>query len=296
MPEPDSILDAEFDAQLRGLFAQAEKAMESRDAAAPPTAKSAPTPEPLSAGKPGEPEPVQAPPEPLPPQATQLSLTDLLKPLALGLESVSRATGENSASLKRIESGAAEAGQAQKELPAVVHDLRAMLDARNLVSQGMFAALHEELKGYKDRFLLDSVHRPIIRDLISLYDDVAGIQRQLATALATDADTQLCPASVEMIAKLRTIEVNLDHHLGFITEVLNRFEVALMPPHTGKLDKQTQRAVAVEPAEDPDDESLVVRAVKRGFLWKDRLFRAEEVVIKRWKEGFLVARTPTDQK
>jgi hypothetical protein len=29
--------------------------------------------------------------------------------------------------------------------------------------------------------------------------------------------------------------------------------------------------------------------VKCGFLWKDRVVRAEEVVIKKWKEGFLVA-------
>ncbi len=100
---------------------------------------------------------------------------------------------------------------------------------------------------------------------------------------------------LELIAKLRTIEVNIEHNLGFITEVLNRLEVTLMPPHVGKLDKQTQRAIAVELAEDPDEDNAVVRFVKRGFLWKDRLFRAEEVVIKKWKEGFLVALSVGDE-
>ena len=44
--------------------------------------------------------------------------------------------------------------------------------------------------------------------------------------------------------------------------------------------------MAVEIAEDPDDDGDIVRTVKRGFLWKGRVFRAEEVVIKKWKEGF----------
>jgi molecular chaperone GrpE (heat shock protein) len=42
-------------------------------------------------------------------------------------------------------------------------------------------------------------------------------------------------------------------------------------------------------AEDPDDDGDIVRVVKRGFFWKDRVLRAEEVVIKKWKEGYLVA-------
>jgi len=71
--------------------------------------------------------------------------------------------------------------------------------------------------------------------------------------------------------------------------VLARLEVTMLPVGSGKLDKQTQRAVAVEMAEDPDDDGNIVRVVKRGFFWKDRVLRAEEVVIKKWKEGFLVA-------
>jgi hypothetical protein len=31
-------------------------------------------------------------------------------------------------------------------------------------------------------------------------------------------------------------------------------------------------------------------------MWADRVFRAEEVVVKKWKEGFLVALKPVAQK
>jgi len=168
--------------------------------------------------------------------------------------------------------------------------LRALVESKNSVSHGMFSALHEELKSYKDGFLLDSVHRPLIRDLVSLYDDTTELHRQVESALAETAGvSELCPSGQTLLERLRVIAMNLDHHLEFISEVLNRLEVTLLPPHPGKLDKNTQRAVAVELAEDPDDDTLVVRSLRRGVMWKDRLFRAEEVVMKKWKEGFLVA-------
>lgn len=316
MPESEPILDAEFDAQLRGLFAQAEKAMGARAAAAPkrehpvghtsvevngagsqpavPAATSveaSPQPPPVAPIA-----PAPAPAADVTSRAGQLSLLQLLKPLVLGLEAVSRATGENTGVLKKLETAADDANKAHRELPGVVTDLRSMLETKNGISHSMFAALHEELKGYKDGFLLDSVHRPIIRDLISLFDDVSEIQRQIGKAIAAAVGYPLCDGGTELVSRLRTIEVNIEHNLGFITEVLNRLEVTLMAPHVGKLDKQTQRAVAVELAEDPDEDGQVVRGVKRGFLWKDRLFRAEEVVIKKWKEGFLVALSPSEPK
>ena len=74
-----------------------------------------------------------------------------------------------------------------------------------------------------------------------------------------------------------------------ILEVLARLEVQQLPVGIGKLDKRTQRAVAVEIAEDPDQDMDIVRSLKRGFLWKDRVIRPEEVVMRKWKEGFLVA-------
>lgn len=306
MPEPETIFDAEFDAQLRGLFAQAQKAIETRSAAAGSAGTAAPaevdsTPVDPTTQTAASPVPAPAAPAPTtaeaaPSRANQLSLVQLLKPLALGLEAVSRATGENTSVLKRLEGAAEEASKAREELPAVVADLRAMLDARSAISQNMFAALHEELKGYKDGFLLDSVHRPIIRDLISLYDDVSEIHRQVSDAVAESLTAGLGAGCGGLIDRLRTIEVNIEHNLGFITEVLNRLEVTLMPQHEGKLDKHTQRAIAVELADSPDEDATIVRTVKRGFMWKDRVFRAEEVVIRKYKEGFLVALAPTEPK
>ena len=280
MGMPDDTLDADFDSPRQGLFREAESAIEHRTAVRP--SELAPTP-----------------------KSAALSLPQLLRPVVQGLEAVSRATNENTALLKKLDStaaasapsatntasvaGASTSTPAPAELPQIVAELRSLIDAKNGLNQSMFSALHHELKGYKDGFLLESVHRPLIRDLISLFDDITAIQRQV-TATVTDPDLNSKSAVVvRMGERLRAIEMNLTHNIEFIAEVLNRLDVTLMDPHGGKLDKRTQRAVALEVAESPEQDAEVIRVVKRGFLWKDRILRAEEVVIKKWQEGNLVA-------
>ena len=54
--------------------------------------------------------------------------------------------------------------------------------------------------------------------------------------------------------------------------------------------------MTLEMAEDPDDDGDIVRTLKRGFMRKGRVIRAEEVVMKKWKEGFLVALAPSSSQ
>lgn len=289
MGQPDETLDTDFDSQLRGLFHQAERALEQRVVAERRAEAQRPRPEPeldvveMEVGDPA-------------PKSTALSLPQLLRPLVQGLEMVSRATTENTTILKSLNTSTASTSDPQSDLPRLVSDLRAMLDAKNGLNQNMFAALHEELKGYKDGFLLQSVYRPIIRDLISLYDDTAEIQRQVTATIADPDCSANLPFAVRIVERLRTLEMNLDHNLEFIVEVLARLEVTLMDPHIGKHDKRSQRAVSVEVVGAADEEGDVVRTVKRGFMWKERVLRAEEVVIKKFRDGVLAVAHPSAEK
>jgi molecular chaperone GrpE (heat shock protein) len=88
------------------------------------------------------------------------------------------------------------------------------------------------------------------------------------------------------------MEMNVEHNVEFILEVLARLEVVLLPQSAGKLDKCKQRAVAVEATDNPDDDTLVVRIIRNGFLWNDRVLRPEEVVIKKWKGNLQMPATP----
>lgn len=282
MPQQEENLDADFDSQLRGLFQEATQNIEDRQAAAKRTDEDK------------EQEITRRVEERM--AKSYVSVPQMLRPLMLGLEAVTRATGENTTILQKLDKSTEETTSVQGGLPTLVQSLQALIDQKSGLNQRMFDALYEELKGYKDGFLLESVHKPIIRDLITLYDDLTRTHRQLQEA---GAESSRLPAEVsnKLFERLKTMDTNVEHNIEFIVEVLARLEVTMLPLGSGKLDKQTQRAVAVEVAEDPDDDGSIVRVVKRGFYWKDRVLRAEEVVIKKWKEGFLVAlANPSAQK
>jgi molecular chaperone GrpE (heat shock protein) len=59
----------------------------------------------------------------------------------------------------------------------------------------------------------------------------------------------------------------------------------MLPPSTGKHDKQNQRAVALDPTDNPKEDGDIVQIKKRGFFWKGRVLRAEDVVIKKWRQA-----------
>lgn len=274
MPQQEEKLDADFDSQLQGLFQEATQSIEEREANARKVEETK------------EQEITRRVEERM--AKSYVSVPQMLRPLMQGLEAVTRATGENTAILQKVGKITDDASTAQADLPMLIRDLQSLVDQKSGLNQRMFDALHEELKGYKDGFLLESVHKPIIRDLITLYDDLSRTHRQLQEA---GADSAKLPSEMadKLFARLKTMDTNVEHNLEFIVEVLARLEVTMLPIGSGKLDKQTQRAVSVEVAEDPDDDGNIVRVVKRGFFWKDRVLRAEEVVIKKWKEGFLMA-------
>jgi molecular chaperone GrpE (heat shock protein) len=209
-----------------------------------------------------------------------------LRPLLQGIEAVARAQFEQVDMLDRVE----KVMMHQTGVPKILAETKAVLEQRNTVSKAMFEALHGELKTYKDAFLLEAVLRPVIRDLISLYDDISDIHRQFALALASQEQRGAMSGSALIFFENVAAPVNqLEHNRESILEMLERLDVTLLPIGSGKLDKQAQRAVTVEYTEDPDQDHEIVKIVKRGFLWKDRVVRAEEVVIKKWKEGYLSA-------
>src|SRR5687767_4128775 len=288
MAEPESLLDADFDAQLRGLFQEAEQAIEGRAAAA----RRAET----------EPETSEQKIEKKPDAATAAEsapggkVSEALQPLVSGVEALTRKNEENTSLLKKLDESAAATIEVQKSLPELLALLKSAAEQRNSVSQQMFNALHQELKGYKDGFLLDSVHRPIIRDLITIYDDVAGIQRHMEDlAKEFTSIPGLTEHANTLLERVYSVQLHMKHHLEFVEEVLNRIDVTVMPSGGhGRLNKRTQRAVSVEVAKDPSEDAMVVRMVKRGFLWKERVVRPEEVVVKKWKADSAESVTSTE--
>lgn len=234
---------------------------------------------------------VRAPaPAPVAGAPAEAAMPGWMKPLLEGIEALNRAHNENALRLTRIEKRLDTSEQANEHVPQILAESRQALDQRNVVSRMLFEALHAELKSYKDAFMLESVLKPVIRDLITLYDDMTEIRRQtLASLNVQQGRAEVTGGELFLMESVQTMGSNIEHNVHFILEVLERLEVTLIPENPGKLDKRIQRAVAVESAENAEQDQQVVKIVKRGFQCKDRVVRPEEVVIRKWKEGCLMA-------
>jgi len=216
------------------------------------------------------------------------SFLQMLRPLVIGLEALTRATVENKEVLSRLEVTASM----QTALPPLMAGVQETLDKRSAINQQLFDALHEELKGYRDGFLLEVIQKPLVRDLVCLHDDLSTIRRQITNFAAGGS----APGEAQSLDFLRNLGENLDHAVDFLLEVMSRMDVKVLEPALGKLDKKNQRAISVEHADLPEEDGEIIRSVKPGFTWRDRIVRPEEVVVKKWKEGYLVDMAVDSQK
>jgi molecular chaperone GrpE (heat shock protein) len=275
MSEPElSPEEKEFSDQLKTLFTEAQQSLGEMALA--------PEEEAALASLPSMKEPTA---QDLSPRQA-LGFLQLIRPLVMGMDALTRASAENSAALAKVQQTLAEQGN----LPEMLEGIQKTLDQKNVINQQLFDSLHSELKSYKDNFLLDVFHKPIVRDLVTLYDDLSEIRRQ-NLCFESELRKQKNPAQtcVALLERMGTLNANLDHAVAALLEVMARMDVHVLNPSKGKLDKKQHRAVAVEPTEVKADDNDIIRTVKRGFLWRDRPVRPEEVVIKKWKEGYLVA-------
>ncbi|MDQ6808887.1 MAG: nucleotide exchange factor GrpE [Verrucomicrobiota bacterium] len=137
------------------------------------------------------------------------------------------------------------------------------------VNQRLFDSLHDELIKYRDNFLHESLQKPFIRDLVVLFDDLSTVASQVSTAADQKGG---------VIAQWRD---NIDNGIHALVEILHRLEVTEIEPKE-KVDRACHKVVSYEPADFPEDDGRIVMRLKRGFMWRDRVLRAEEVVAKRF--------------
>jgi molecular chaperone GrpE (heat shock protein) len=272
--------EADFETQLATLIVEAARSHQQ----SPPPEEQHPVEK--------KPLPAPAPLPPAPPAANTHSVLQMLKPMVLGIEALSRAVAENSAAIGKVES--ALIGQA--ELPMLMSEVQETLERKQMLNQRLFDSLYEELRGYKDGFLLEVLHKPVVRDLVTLFDDLSNLHTQMESFIGEHAQLEdLTDREHATLEQVKTLETNLDHIAHSLIEVMERMEVTRMEPSVGKLNKVTQRAIAIETAECEEDDYMVARSVKPGFLWRDRVVRPELVVMKKWKDNYLVA-LPETQK
>lgn len=139
------------------------------------------------------------------------------------------------------------------------------------VNQRLFDSLHDELLKYRDNFLHESLQKPFIHDLLHLFDDLTALSAQLRNA------------SEEKGKRVHVGQwrENLENAVHSLTEILHRFEVHEIEPRE-TVDRTVHRVLSYEPADFPEEDGRIVMRLKRGFLWREKLIRPEEVIAKRF--------------
>ena len=153
-----------------------------------------------------------------------------------------------------------------------IEDQLSAIRESETVNQKLFDSLHEELISYRDNFVRDSLQKPFIRDLLVLFDDLSRLAGQFEEAANED----------ESRAENARSRNNLTNILHFLLEILHRLEVNEIAV-SETVDRTLHRVISFEPAECAEEDGRIVKRLKRGFTWHDRVLRAEEVIAKRFQ-------------
>src|SRR5437868_13881520 len=133
----------------------------------------------------------------------------LLNATVQSLESVLTSRIENIANNVLPARAAETASQFQK----IEEHLQAIRTSES-VNQRLFDSLHDELLKYRDNFLHESLHKPFVRDLIILVDDLSALADQLKS-------TSSCGEKADRLAQWRD---NLEDASHALLEIVQQHE------------------------------------------------------------------------
>ena len=158
---------------------------------------------------------------------------------------------------------------------ASLHDLFDKQIARNQNQTQMYDKLYAEMKDYKESFLLEVLHKPIIHNLIQLYDGFILVESQLDELMMGEEDNNL-------FDELSQYQKNLENFRFKLEEVLYRMDVTPYKDSLETLDRQLHKTRRTVPCDDPDQDQKVAEVHRIGFYWREKVFRPEEVTIYRF--------------
>jgi molecular chaperone GrpE len=135
-------------------------------------------------------------------------------------------------------------------------------------------ALHRELQDYREG--LQFVHlRPLVNDLLTLYDDLGG----MLAGFAVDHPEAAAEAPVnKLLDSLHTIQEDMQY-------TLEKHGFDLYEHPGDEVDRKFQRVQGTVPTDDPAQDRQVAVRLRRGLRYADRVLRPEIVQVYRHEAG-----------
>ena len=204
---------------------------------------------------------------------------DLLVPMAKRLETIQKA----------VEGIACSESQADADtLENRLENLAAQLEKKTALesaNEKLFDRLHEELKSYKDAFLFEALQRPVIQEVIMLFDVLQQLTQQ-ARAEADGAKSQRSSRKKGTVAEpMRVMAENLENVMHLVGETFERLGVRRLEAPEDCKDKAAYRILRVDEADSEEDDGRISEVTRIGFVWRNSVLRPADVVVKRWGTG-----------
>lgn len=139
----------------------------------------------------------------------------------------------------------------------------------------MFDTMYREMRVYKENFLLEVLHKPIIHNLIQLYDNFTSLESQLEDVLKSNEVVD----SEGLSQELPRFQKNLESARFELEEALYRIDVTPYEEQLETLNKKLHKTIKVLLTEDPKADRTVAKVHRQGFYWRTKVFRPEEVTI-----------------
>lgn len=128
-----------------------------------------------------------------------------------------------------------------------------------------FDRLYAELEPLKSNAAFEQL-RPLYFDLILLFDRIENICQSMQQMSNQDGNT---------LSLFRSLSDEL-------VEILYRREIEVISSSSSAFDPSTQRAISLEPTPLEGEAGRIAKIVRRGFRYRNRIIRAEEVIVKKF--------------
>jgi len=155
----------------------------------------------------------------------------------------------------------------------VLNEIKDLIETRleyDAVKEKAFDKLYEAMRQQGELpNILDRNIKPLLTDLILLYDNMKQFEITLSSQKSSNSET--------ILQKFKYL-------LDDLSEALYRQEVIPIEGNgSGRFDSKLHKATKTEVANTQDDDFKIIDVVRQGFLWRDKVLRPQEVVIRRFE-------------
>jgi len=159
-----------------------------------------------------------------------------------------------------------------KENRRMLHEIKDTIQSRleyDAVKEKAFDKLYEEMRRQKEASdLLDRAVKPVLSDLLLLYDSMKNFESSFLNNQSLSSEDA---------------KQNFKYIMDELIEILYRQGVTPIDENLSEVfNSKLQKATKTENAESKEDDFRIVSIVRSGFVWRDKVLRPQEVVIKRF--------------